>query len=352
MLVLGLALFASVIVLIDDNTLPQVHDIRPFWVSVAGCGVALMLWLFSWRWHVIAAALADRDIGSTASFFFYSVTASATSLFLPQTANVMVVRTGMLNSFGGVPIKLAGISVLLDKVCDLLPVALLTPPALALLLLDIPLDMVIAFVMIEVTITALLIKKYAGLYPRVIKLVLRMASRVAKHVPFLKRVEKLSRLEENEEAFRLEPGTIQAASLLTLIGTMAMLLRSWLIARAIGLDISPLALLIGLAMAQASLILTITPGGLGTLEVGWYLGLASANVSDDVIAPFLIAHRFFQSLFVLIIYFISYLLSLIFANRVQRLALTSDELLDEDWIDRESTETNICGRQKTNLREQ
>jgi hypothetical protein len=127
-LLLGFVIFAGVIALGGDGSLRQLGDVHPLWLVAAGGGVGLMLWLFSWRWRVIAEALAGRTLGSSTSFFFYGVTTSATSLFMPQTANLLVVRTAMLNSFTGLPLAPAGASVLVDKLFDLLPVAILTPP--------------------------------------------------------------------------------------------------------------------------------------------------------------------------------------------------------------------------------
>jgi uncharacterized protein (TIRG00374 family) len=309
-LLLGLVIFAGVIALGGDNSLRQLSHVRPLWLIAAGGGVGLMLGLFSWRWRVIAEALAGRPLGSPTSFFFYSVTASATSLFMPQTANLLVVRTAMLNSFTGLPLTSAGASVLLDKLFDLLPVAILAPPALALIVSDLPLNTMLIAVLIEIAAAALLIRRYHALYPKVITILLHVTAHVARRVPVLKRVKALDRLETVPEADQLQGRTIQAAALLTLIGTLAMLLRSWLIAQTVGLDISPAQLVAGMALAQASLIVAMTPGALGTLELGWYVGLSAAGVPDERIAPFLIAHRVLQSAFVLLYYALSYLLHL------------------------------------------
>jgi uncharacterized protein (TIRG00374 family) len=309
-LLLGLVIFAGVIALSGDDSLRKLGHLRPLWLIAAGGGVGLMLWLFSWRWRVIAEALAGRALGSPISFFFYSVTASATSLFMPQTANLLVVRTAMLNRFAGLPLAPAGASVLLDKLFDLLPVAILTPPALALIVFDLPLHTMLIVILIEIAAAALLIRRYHALYPKAITLVLHVTAGAARRVPFLKRLKALHRLETVEEADRLQGRAIQAAALLTLTGTLAMLLRSWLIAQTVGLGISPPQLVAGLALAQASLIVAMTPGALGTLELGWYVGLSAAGVPDERIAPFLIAHRVLQSAFVLLLYAVSYLLHL------------------------------------------
>jgi uncharacterized protein (TIRG00374 family) len=309
-LLLGVMIFAGVIALSGEDSLHKLGHIHPIWLVAAGGGVGLMLWLFSWRWHVIADALAGRALGSPASFFFYSVTASATSLFMPQTANVIVVRTAMLNSFTGMPLAQAGASVLLDKLFDMLPVLLLTPPALALVALKLSLHVMLIIILIEVAAAALLIRRYHALYPKVITILSHFTAGVVRRVPLLKRVKAVNRLEAVEEADQLQSHAIQMAALLTLIGTLAMLLRSWLIAQAVGLDISPLQLLAGIALAQASLVLAVTPGALGTLELGWYVGLSAAGVPDDSIAPFLIAHRLLQSAFALVMYFFSYALHL------------------------------------------
>ncbi len=309
-LLLGLVIFAGVIALSGDDSLRTLGHVRPLWLIAAGGGVGLMLALFSWRWHVIAEALAGRALGSPVSFFFYSVTASATSLFMPQTANVLVVRTAMLNRFTGLPLAPAGASVLLDKLFDLLPVAILTPPALALIVFDIPLDTMLIAILIEIAAAALLIRRYHALYPKVITALLHITASVARRVPILKRLKAINRLETVEEADQLQGRAVQIASLLTLVGTLAMLLRSWLIAQTVGLDISPPQLIAGIALAQASLIVAVTPGALGTLELGWYVGLSAAGVPDERIAPFLIAHRLLQSALVLLLYVLSYLLHL------------------------------------------
>jgi uncharacterized protein (TIRG00374 family) len=309
-LVLGLVIFVGVIALGGDDSLRQLGHVRPAWLIAAGSGVGLMLALFSWRWRVIAQALAGRTLESPASFFFYSVTASATSLFMPQTANLLVVRTAMLNSFTGLPLTSAGASVLLDKLFDLLPVAILAPPALALIAFDLPLNTMLIAIGVEIAAAALLIRRYHVLYSKVITILLHVTANVARRVPYLKRLKALGRLEAVPEANRLQGRAIQTAALLTLIGTLAMLLRSWLIAQTVGLDISPAQLVAGMALAQATLIVAITPGALGTLELGWYVGLSAAGVPDERIAPFLIAHRVLQSAFVLLFYALGYLLHL------------------------------------------
>jgi uncharacterized protein (TIRG00374 family) len=317
-LLLGLMLFAGVIGLSGNESLYKLGHLRPGWLLAACGGVGLMLWIFSWRWRIIADAYAGRDLGTSAAFFFYSITASATSLFMPQTANVVVVRTAMLSSFAGIPVAQAGASVLIDKLFDLLPVMLLVPPALIVLFTDISLQAMLAAIIVELVVGAFLIRRYHTLYPRVITALLRLTANVASRVPVLKRLKAVARLGQPENVSRLQGDTIQAACLLTLIGTMAMLLRSWLIARSIGVPISPLEMLAGIALAQAGLILAVTPGALGTLELSWYLGLTAAGVPSDYIGPFLIAHRVLQSVFVLLIYFLSYLSHLVMMFKTQR----------------------------------
>jgi uncharacterized protein (TIRG00374 family) len=223
---------------------------------------------------------------------------------------LLVVRTAMLNSFTGLPLAPAGASVLLDKLFDLLPVAILAPPALALIVFDVPLDSMLIAILIEIAAAALLVRRYHMLYPKAITIILHVTAGAARRVPFLKRLKALNRLETVEAADQLQGRTIQVAALLTLIGSLAMLLRSWLIAQTGGLDISPPQLVAGIALAQASLIVAMTPGALGTLELGWYVGLSAAGVPDERIAPFLIAHRLLQSVFVLLLYSLSYLLHL------------------------------------------
>lgn len=304
-LLLGVVLFAGVIALTGDDSFYKLGHLNPIWLVMACGGVGLMMFLFSQRWRLVANALAGRVLDTRTAFFFYTVTSSATSLFMPQSANVVVVRTVMLNRLTGAPAAQAGASVLLDKLFDLLPVLILAPPALILLADGISLEMMLVIIGIEVFIASLLIRRYHGLYPRIVAAFLKSMARL----PLLKRLRMASRLESIEFG-QLNGDAVPAACWLTLIGTLVMWGRSWLIGQTIGLSISPLELLAGIALAQASLILAVTPGSLGTLELGWYVGLKAAGVPDEPIGAFLLAHRLLQSVFVLVIYLLIYVLQL------------------------------------------
>lgn len=326
-LLLGIILFAGVIALTGEDSFSRLGRLRPGWLAAAGGGVALMMFIFSLRWRVVANALAGQVLDSRTAFFFYAITSSATSLFMPQTANVVVVRTAMLNRLSGAPLAQAGISVLLDKLFDLLPVVLLTPNALVLLAGAISLETMLAIIGGEVLIAALLIWRYHRLYPEIITALLKGMVALTKRLPFLKRLKMVSRLESIEFG-SLNGRAVRTACWLTLVGTLTMWGRSWLISQTIGLSISPLELLAGMALAQASLILAITPGSLGTLELGWYVGLKAAGVPDDSIGAFLLAHRLLQSVWVLVIYLLIYLMQLATGFKTS----TDHDMIDPDIL--------------------
>ena len=70
------------------------------------------------------------------------------------------------------------------------------------------------------------------------------------------------------------------------------------IADALSLKIPWPWLVLGLPIAQLSLLLTLTPGALGTFELGWYGVLALGGVKSETILAFLIGRRLYTAAFI------------------------------------------------------
>jgi uncharacterized protein (TIRG00374 family) len=87
----------------------------------------------------------------------------------------------------------------------------------------------------------------------------------------------------------------------TVLKFLSLVLRAFLIAQALGLDISFDAFFLATPLAQASLLLAFTPGGLGFNELGWFGALALLGIETNNILAFLVGHRLFNYGFVLIL---------------------------------------------------
>ncbi len=121
----------------------------------------------------------------------------------------------------------------------------------------------------------------------------------------------LEKLDNLETWRMLDHRVVLCAYWLTIVGQFLMVLRAWMFAQSVDLDISFTATFIGVALAQVSLLFAITPGGLGTSEAAWYIALAGADVTSETIVTFLVANRLFQTITMALAWLATYLLSIV-----------------------------------------
>jgi uncharacterized protein (TIRG00374 family) len=311
---LGLAIFVALIYFAGWESLGKVARPNLAWLAGGMLGIAFMLYLVSQRWGGLADSLAGRPAATAFEYYFYGVSSMALGTFLPQTASVVVVRSAALNRIGKLSLRKSVTSVLLDKLFDAFIMLVFATPALLLVFEVVSLRWAFLLALIIfVLVSALIVGRYQ-LWLRLMQGLVSFAVRVVRRVPFLKRIGQLQaieRLENLEEWDVLQRKTILRAYWLTAGAQVALAARSWMIARAVGLDISPIAIFMGIALVQASLLIAMTPGALGVAEAAWYIALAGSGVPPDMIAAFLVAHRVYQSIAIALTWLGVYLASLI-----------------------------------------
>lgn len=311
---LGVAIFGILVYVGGWESLHKVARPNLFWLAGVVACVALTLFIFSARWGVLANGLAGRRVASTFDLYFYAVSSLALGILVPQTASVVVVRSVALNRLVRISLQRSIASVLLDKLFDAFFMLLFAWPAMLLSLKLVTLPQVVLISLLEFgVVSALIVGRYT-LWLRLMQRLVSLAVVLLGRVPFLKGIERrkaVERLEHLEEWDVLQRRTVLWAYWLTVAGQVMMALRSWMIAQAVELAITPWAAFVGVALAQASLLIAITPGGMGIVEGAWYIVLAGADIPTDTVAAFLVAHRVFRSMAVALTWLVMHLLRLI-----------------------------------------
>jgi uncharacterized protein (TIRG00374 family) len=298
------------------------HSIQPDigLLLLGALAIDVMIGIFSTRWSILANSLANTKSISAFNCFFYSISSLAAGLLFAQSASLIVVRAGALNRFENMPLPRSLASVLIDKLFDLSYIVLFIVPTLLFLFKVVTMEQAFWIALALFALVSLLIVYRYSLWSRAIQWMILTAAKIMRRLPFLKNLRLLNQLEkfENLEALELlQQSTIGRAYWLTALGEIALVLRSWLIAEAVGLDVSPLAIFMGITLTQMSLLVALTPGGLGITEAAWYIALDSAHVDSGAIGVFLIAHRVFQSATIAVTWFILYV-----ARWVRRLVVS------------------------------
>jgi uncharacterized protein (TIRG00374 family) len=278
-------------------------------LTLLACGIiALQLFFFSERWRTLTIGVLEAHTATSFEHFLYVLSSRVTSQFLPETASVIVVRSTLLNRLHAVPLKIGITSVLLDKSLDLLMVILLIGPTLLFLsgLVSTTLAFFVSLGLLGIVAAVVTLRPTAGLTG--IQALIAALTLVIQKVPFLQRVSVLAKLESLEvtEWQFLHHSSVLRAFWLTVCGQILMVIRTWLIARAVDVNISGITAFWAVALAQSSIIIAITPGSLGIMETSWYLVLDFNHVPSEQIAVFVVAHRLFSIIAVTLAWLITY----------------------------------------------
>jgi uncharacterized protein (TIRG00374 family) len=297
-LLLGLIIVGFLISFIGlDQILSELRP-NPVLLIAASVVINVMLAVFAARWAILVNGLTSERKASIFDCYFYSVSSLASGLLFAQSATVIVVRSAALNRLNHVSLKVSISSVIIDKIFDLSYIFFFIIPVLLFFLKAVSLAQACLIALLIFCGAAVLITSKYAVWMRLIKAVINLALSVTARTPFLKRFKRLPQDENSQPVDDwqiLKRGAVLRAFWLTALGELMLVARSYLIARAIGLDISPLALFMGITLTQLSLIFAFTPGGLGIVEIGWYVALSEAHTIPSEIGAFLLAHRVFQS---------------------------------------------------------
>lgn len=275
------------------------------WRYVLAAFAVTLLWnlVAAYRWSLIANRVAGGEICAYRYFFTYHMLGMLVGQVVPITVGMLGGRPVALSLSQEVSLKRSALSVFLDKLFDLILAVLLVAPVAVYLVGWVERPLALGLMGGVVTVGALLI---AWQYERAIRLVGQVGSRLAQplsRVPVIGRrlVRRLpGQLDRLSSETFLHNAVAVQAFLLTVVMYSLLAARLYFVAEAVHLEIPWYLLLMGVSVAQLTLIFSVTPGSLGFLEAGWGAVLGLAGLMQEQIVLFLIARRAYMFVFTLV----------------------------------------------------
>lgn len=274
--------------------------LRPSWVPLVGYfGSTLLLFLISsLRWGLITNTLMGRPVCSYFQFFFYFTLGRAAGQYVSQIGSDFVLKPLLMRTLKTVPIR-KGITIsLLEKGLDLLFALILSAPAGLWLTGQLPEGW-----FLTASALALVLPWSLVVLPDFTQGMLHLWFRA-------QRRQGSERLQPKRNGLwhLTDPELLGKLLTLTTLKYAALMIWTLLLVRTLDLSIPPLLIWAGIPIAQLSLVLAFTPGGIGVLEGGWYAVLALAGLPNETISAFLLGQRLYWTLFSALLLGIGWLL--------------------------------------------
>jgi len=299
--VFSLALFALVLVLGGPQAWQQIRTGAREFIVIACLFFGIASAVSAIRLQTVARATTRRRLASFREFYHLNIVARALGLMVPRSVSTVGGKSVALRAMD-VSFKRAVWIVLLDNAFDLGLLGMLALPALLFLRDQGPTWVFVAMAsgLILVLGGVLWWLTSSG---QLDSLVRRLAG--------TPRVASLLRIEADSLTnLSLPPSSALSALALSVLLNGLLATCYYFIARAVGLCYPWSIFAAGFPITQLSLVLAVTPGGLGLVDAGWYGVLRLAEVPHTEALTFVIAQRAYIFVFVLIWTGVSLVLSL------------------------------------------
>ncbi len=289
---LSLGLFGFILWLGGPDTWRQIlsGDRRNILISFLLIGLAGML--SATRLQLMARSVAGRGLASWRRFYYLSMTTRALGLVVPRSVSILAGKPVALRTLG-LPLKRSVWAVLMDNAFDLSLLSVMVVSALLFLRGKISPGGFVA-------LTLALILALAGL-------LFCWTAAAGRLLPFIERLGRMPGLVsvlqlDSESAITMLPTRLTAmwALGLSVLLNGALATCFYYIACAVGLTYSWSLFAACFPVTQLSLVLAVTPGGLGLFDASWYGVLLLGGVSHQEALTFIIAQRAYVYVFVLI----------------------------------------------------
>lgn len=309
----GAVIFAVILYLGGTEAISRVihGDLRFLLGTLLAIGGVTLLG--SLRWRILVSALTQRPALPLRQIYHYNIIGRFVSLFAPRGVGDFAARPLALRAGGGSSLGLAVYSTLLDRVFDYILIVLLTGPALLYVGRLVSLEVGASLVGILVALSFFVIATRFGQVVRWVNGLLGRVAALGTAIPLLGQLvpqAKVDRLRQLE-GIDIDSRTAGGAYLLTILQMLMLLLRSYLIGRALGLHLSFLLLLLAAPVAQLGQFLAFTPGALGIRELSWFAVLQAAGIPGDDLLTFLVGHRAYIYVCIMVLALISQLITVI-----------------------------------------
>ncbi len=270
------------------------------WISVALFAHVALTGLSAARWRCVVNTLEERTVTTLPRFFGHHTS---------WIGGDFVARPGLLRKMEGIELKRGVGGIFFERLIDVIFAALLAVPAVLFVSGAVSGKSALAIggVLLAVLFVVFVWRNAAMLHS-VRRLFFALLPFFTK-VPGLRQFSRFAdTMRDIEQVQLLGRGTLAQLFALTLGRYIAMWMRLVFFAMAIGVSIPPGVLFAGLPIGQLTLVVGLTPGGLGLLEGGWYAVLAAVGISQQTAATFLLGRRVYWLVFTGVLTAVAYLI--------------------------------------------
>jgi uncharacterized membrane protein YbhN (UPF0104 family) len=295
--VLSLALFGLILWLGGSTAWQQIAAGAPKHVLAAFLLIGIASMLSAARLQLITCSITGRELTPWRGFYHVNMTARTLGLVIPRSLTTFAGKPVALRALG-FPLKRSILSVLLDNLFDLVLLSLIAIPALLFL------EGRLSPSESGTLVVGLILALTGGLWWATSK------RRSIIFPAWIRRIPHLASIELENDILLPSRSIVMQVLGLTILLNFALTICYYHISRAIELTYPWSIFAAGFPAVQLSLVLAVTPGGLGVFDASWYGVLLLGGVSHQDALTFVIAQRAYIFVFVLIWAGFSTLLSL------------------------------------------
>ncbi len=309
LLAIGLVIFV-LFIFFGEQSLQQLKKTAPLPLTAAFFATLGITLCIAFRWGSFSNALAAKKTTSWFRYYYYFIISRALGLVLPKDLTDFGWRIGWLKKKHKVQLSLAGTSVILDRMFDLLIMLIFLLAVLPYWLGWIALQKTFVLMAVLPVLAGLAVYFMHPLLFNMIGSMVRWARGLISGIPGLKqRVKGEYVMPEIQRNILVR---VYALSVLKFGFTAC---RMILFAVALGIPVSSAIILVGTPLGQLSYLFAFTPGGLGIFEAGWYAVLRLANLENEHVIAFVVGQRILTIFIIMVLAALSHLVYVFKRNR-------------------------------------
>jgi len=288
---LGVLLFLLLLYLCDVSQLsrlPEIHWVYVLMLFLSTLGFTLS---HNIRWKEIVENVSKTKVENFFSLYRYLVNSYALGTIIPMDISLLGLRSYYLNRFHNMSISMAIFSVLLDRLLDLLVFLMMVVPSFLFITRVASANQSLSIMMLFLAGLFLLIfRKKGNTFNFLFEIYRIFLVRWISKVPLLGHRITEGVDEKSVDCHFSQASVIQIIAW-NFIKYIFLSLRFYFTGQALGIPFPLVKSFFFLPIVQFSLMINVTPAGLGVLEMGTYGALLIMGIPTSQILIFVIGQR-------------------------------------------------------------
>lgn len=310
---LGVVIFGVFLYLGGKEALVRIVHGDPVYILATILAIGGVTIIGTLRWRLLVSAVTRKPPLPFRQMYHYTIIGRFVSLFAPRGIGDFAARPLALTAGGGSSFGMAVYSTILDRIFDYFLMIIMTIPSVLYVAHIITLETGAVLTIILVVVSFFIVATNFGRLVRLFNKIMSTVISLGNRLPLVHGIipkEKLDHFQELE-SLDIDFQIAGTAYVLTVCYLGMMIVRSYFIALALGITLSPWLLLLAAPVAQLGQLLAFTPGALGIRELSWFAVLQASGIPTDDLLTFLVGQRAYITFSILVLAFISQLITIV-----------------------------------------